>query len=182
MKEHKLVIDVEATCWDNAPHNRHEMEIIEIGAVLLDEDDNIKDQFQSFIKPVRNPVLSYFCKQLTSITQEDVDKAPTFKEAMTLMQFRMLEGREPQPLFCSWGDYDKKQFLNDCGYHKHEYPFGIRHLNVKQLFAKVLRCQTCGIGHALMTLKLNFEGTQHRGIDDAKNIARILKIINQKGS
>lgn len=38
----------------------------------------ITDCFQSYCRPVINPKLSEFCKELTGITQEQVDQADTF--------------------------------------------------------------------------------------------------------
>jgi inhibitor of KinA sporulation pathway (predicted exonuclease) len=64
-----LVLDLEATCCDRGTIKRHEMEIIEIGAVMVGAKTlTIRDEFQTFIKPVRHPVLTEFCKSLTSIT------------------------------------------------------------------------------------------------------------------
>ncbi|VEP14293.1 Exonuclease RNase T and DNA polymerase III (fragment) [Hyella patelloides LEGE 07179] len=54
-----LIIDLEATCSDKKEISRQEMEIIEIGAVIV-EADNLKiiDEFQTFIKPIRHPILT----------------------------------------------------------------------------------------------------------------------------
>ena len=57
-----LVLDLEATCCDKQRTiKQSEMEIIEIGAVMLEAETlTIIDEFQSFIKPVRHgsiPVL-----------------------------------------------------------------------------------------------------------------------------
>ncbi len=78
-----LVIDLEATCDDGGAVPRHEMEIIEIGAVLVEAGDlTVCEEFQSFVTPVRHPRLTHFCTQLTSITQAMVDDAPGFARAM----------------------------------------------------------------------------------------------------
>ena len=65
------------------------MEIIEIGAVMVDRETlSIVDEFQTFIKPIRHPILTDFCKQLTSITQSQVDTAPTFPAAIDVSTTR----------------------------------------------------------------------------------------------
>jgi len=65
-----LILDLEATCCDKGTISRHEMEIIEIGAVIVEAQTlATADEFQSFIKPVRHPVLTQFCRSLTSITK-----------------------------------------------------------------------------------------------------------------
>ena len=52
-----------------------------------------------------------------------------------------------------------------------------RHINFKQWYARrnKLRREP-GVRTALRSEKLNFIGTHHRGIDDAKNIANIVRI------
>ncbi|KKM06924.1 hypothetical protein LCGC14_1739040 [marine sediment metagenome] len=75
----------------------------------------------------------------------------------------------------SWGLYDKKQLIKDCERHKIEYPFGM-YWNVKQGFSKKQGVKKrFGLIKALQRLSLEFEGNHHRGVDDAYNIARIIK-------
>src|SRR5262245_24192584 len=64
--DYYLSIDVEATCSDVGEVPRHEMEIIEIGAVMqCSRTFEIQSEFQAFVRPVRNPVLTDFCTELT---------------------------------------------------------------------------------------------------------------------
>jgi len=71
-----LVVDLEATCDDNAPE--FDMEIIEVGAVWVAPDGTILDRFQSFARPMVHPTLTPFCTALTGICQADLDTAPAF--------------------------------------------------------------------------------------------------------
>jgi len=67
--DYAVIIDFEATCEHQAPVN-YQQEIIQFPAVLVDIRNGIViDQFDSFVKPVLNPKLSSFCKELTGITQ-----------------------------------------------------------------------------------------------------------------
>ncbi len=168
-----LVIDLEATCDDAGAVPKHEMEIIEIGAVLVDGDtlDPI-DELQTFIRPVRHPTLTPFCTELTSISQEMVAAAPRFPAAIAQLR-RFMTGR--QPLFCSWGNYDNNQFRQDAKYHGIQLPFSDRHLNLKQAFTERTGTKRkYGMKGALRRVGLELAGTHHRGIDDARNIARLL--------
>jgi inhibitor of KinA sporulation pathway (predicted exonuclease) len=55
--DYYLIVDVEATCSDDGTVPRHEMEIIEIGAVMQDSRTfEIESEFQSFVCPVRRPL------------------------------------------------------------------------------------------------------------------------------
>jgi 3'-5' exoribonuclease 1 len=169
-----LVIDLEATCDDGGLVPKREMEIIEIGAVLVDHTTfEPIAEFQSFVRPVRHPTLTPFCRTLTSITQAEVDAAPKFPVVLAaLREFVESHGR---PLFCSWGNYDRGQFGLDAAYHRVQLPFGTDHLNIKQAFSDALgTSKRFGMAGALRKLGLPLEGTHHRGIDDARNIARIL--------
>lgn len=168
-----LVIDLEATCDDHGAVPKHEMEIIEIGAVVVDGTDLLpRDEFQTFIQPVRNPVLTPFCTTLTSITQPMVEGAPGFTDAIAALT-EFIDGRDL--LFCSWGAYDNNQFKNDARYHGVSLPFGGRHLNLKAEFSSRRGTRKrFGMAGALRAVGLPLEGVHHRGIDDARNIAKLL--------
>jgi inhibitor of KinA sporulation pathway (predicted exonuclease) len=168
-----LVVDVEATCWENQPALARESETVEIGAVLLDPDTgSTRAELQSFVRPVRHPVLSPFCTRLTTVTQADVDGAPLFPEALARLGAEILDRH--QVLLATWGDYDRRQLERDCKHHRVKYPFGKRHLDVKQLFAERWHCRPCGMFQALEMARLGLEGTHHRALDDARNITRLL--------
>jgi len=172
-----LVIDVEATCCDKGTVPRDHMEIIEIGAVMVDGTSlAVIDEFQTFIRPVRHPRLTPFCTALTSIAQEDVDSAPMFEEAIA--GFRSWLYRYSDFVFCSWGDYDLKQLHQDCAFHKVPYPISASHVNVKRLMAeRQTLSKKPGLGEAVRLAGMTFDGAHHRGIDDARNIARLLPYI-----
>lgn len=173
---HYLVIDFEATCCDHGSVPRHAMEIIEFGVVMTDADFHVVDEFQSFVKPVRHPVLTPFCTELTSIRQQDVDSAPAFPECVAA--FKAWLYQYPDFAFCSWGDYDRTQLQQDCDFHRITNPVSAPHFNVKRLFSEHQRLKkTYGLAGAIEKAGLTFSGTHHRGIDDARNIARLLPYV-----
>lgn len=174
--EDYLVIDLEATCDDGGLVPRQEMEIIEIGAVLVDGTTmEPKREFQTFVRPIRNQQLTPFCMQLTSIAQSDVDNAPGFADAITALTAFIGDNA---PLFSSWGNYDNGQFKRDAQFHDVPLPFGGRHFNIKAAFSERLHTRKrFGMSAALKRLGLPLHGTHHRGIDDARNIARILPYV-----
>ena len=175
--EHYLVIDFEATCCDKGTVPREQMEIIEVGAVMVDALTlRVVDEFQRFIRPTRYPKLTPFCTTLTSIQQRDVDQAPVFKEVIS--EFKIWLDRYRRFIFCSWGDYDLKQLRQDCAFHKIPYPINAPHVNVKRLMAERQKLsKKPGLGEAVRLAGFKFTGTHHRGIDDARNIARLLPYI-----
>lgn len=186
-----LVIDFEATCWADGdttapqtpPGWRYRNEIIEIGAVLLDGHTlAIKDEFQSFVKPRYYPVLSEFCRQLTHIGQAEVDNAPCLHRVLWAFADHFhLRADDHDPVFASWGAYDKKQLDDDCQKCNIPNPFAPHnHLNLKMAVSRALGLKRAGLQRTLDKLDLQFEGTHHRGIDDARNIARIVQVSAER--
>lgn len=168
-----LVIDLEATCDDRGAVPKDEMETIEIGAVLVDGATLAPvAEHQSYVRPVRHPVLTPFCTHLTTILQADVDAAPSFPEAIDALG-HFVGGRDA--LFSSWGAYDRRQLEADAHHHGVVLPFRGRHLDVKERFSLALGTRRrYGLGQALERAGLTFAGTPHRGLDDARNVARLL--------
>lgn len=165
-----LVIDVESTCWEGNPPAGQQSEIIEIGLSLVDRGDLLVRKMGSIIVKPQISSVSPFCTKLTTLTQADVDKGISFKEACSRIQKKYGD-----IAWASWGDYDRVQFERVCKALKVKYPFGRRHLNIKELFAQVYDIKKGpGMDRALEMMNLELVGTHHRGDDDAYNIARIL--------
>lgn len=174
---HYLILDLEATCCDQETVKRREMEIIEIGAVMVEAQTlSGIDEFQTFVKPVRCPILTEFCKSLTSITQEQVDQAPEYEVAIALLKTWL--SNYPNAVFGSWGDYDRNQFKRDSQFHQLPFPIAYPHVNLKKLFTKTQRLpKRLSMADALQLAGIELEGTHHRGIDDARNIVKLLPFI-----
>lgn len=176
-----IVFDLEATCWQPNP-DKNQMEIIEIGAVKVNEQGKIIDEFCEIIKPEIHPQLSDFCTELTTITQDMVNMGISFPEAYD--KFRKWIGEDYY--LCSWGYYDKKQLTMDCTYHNLPVDWLEQHISVKHQYSTMHGVKKMGIKGALAREELTFEGVHHRGIDDAYNISKIFikyldnykKIIN----
>ncbi|PKP61358.1 MAG: 3'-5' exonuclease [Candidatus Altiarchaeales archaeon HGW-Altiarchaeales-1] len=179
-----IIIDLEATCDDKVKNMVHE--IIEIGAVKINENGEIIDAFDEFVKPIINPTLSEFCKNLTQINQSQTDKAENF---LTVIE-KFKRWLNDDYFLCSWGHYDRKQLINDCSLHNLDSKWTERHISIKHEYAKINKCKPCGMSKALEKEHITLTGTHHRGIDDAKNIAKIFikyfevfkKIINEQVS
>lgn len=167
-----LIIDLESTCYERGKEPKGFFsEIIEIGAVVLDTKTfEIVDEYQTFIKPVVFPKLSNFCKELTTITQEQASNGKAFEDAITeIKEFY----QKHQAIFSSWGFYDKKQFKSVCEKFKVDYPFGNEHISIKHTHGDFYKKRPMGMERALKMHGLELGGTHHRGIDDARNIAKI---------
>jgi inhibitor of KinA sporulation pathway (predicted exonuclease) len=104
-----IIFDLEATCDENVI--LPDSEIIEIGAVRLNHDFEEVGRFNKFVRPEVRPILSNFCKRLTSIKQYNVKTANVFSVVMKEFEDWILESSDYK--IYSWGGYDKNQILRE---------------------------------------------------------------------
>lgn len=173
-----LLVDFEATC--DAPHPLDPMEIIEIGAVLVDGVTlELLDEYQGFVRPVVHPRLSDFCTGLTGIRQSTVDAAPEFREAATRFETWLrrdsVHAERPIAWWGSWGRYDRRQLESDCARTGTRLPIAAPHVNLKEAFAAQRGVKVQGLAKAVDRVGLRFEGQLHCGLDDARMVARVLQ-------
>ena len=172
--ERVLIIDLEATCNDDNSFPIEIMEVIEVGAVIATTTGEVVAQFKSFVKPSINPVLTSFCKQLTGITQLEVDTAPPFPVAMAEL-VKFVTPYRPFQFWGSWGNYDAKQIRLECQRNNIENPLAwLEHRNIKGDFAKNRKIRQVGTSRALALANLDRDGQHHRALDDAINIAKLI--------
>ncbi len=166
-----VAVDVEATCWKKGVFSRKK-ETIEIGAVrlLLADDHSTWPEFQTFVRPQRLPRLSSFCRELTGITQENVDTAPPFPEALRLF----LEWSQPleRIVLATWSHYDLWQL--DLDLEAHRLPkLALPVLDVKRLAARIVGRKS--FEATVRELAPDTESMpHHRALADARRTARIL--------
>ena len=184
LKDFVLVIDVESTCWEpksSQPSNEIS-EIIEIGiSVVNTKNLEIVKNNSIIIKPQRSTI-SNFCTELTTLTTEIVNSGISFESAMELLK---RDYQSHKTTFISWGDYDRKIFEKNCKDYNVNYPFGPRHINLKNIFSLFNNLdREVGLDEAIKYYNLIFEGTHHRAGSDAYNTAKvficILKQFRQK--
>lgn len=167
-----IIFDLEATCWNGRPPSKVQ-ETIEIGAVRLSPYGEVEGTFNRFIRPILNPNLSSFCRELTSIEQSDVNRADTFPRVIEDFQ-DWAEIFDESYLLCSWGNFDKTMLIQDCQLHDMDYDWLEDHINLKRQYQEIrgLR-KPKGLRRAVEHEGFEFTGTHHRGIDDAENLAKI---------
>lgn len=171
------VLDFEATCLDDIDDFPHE--IIEFPIVLLNCNTlEIEDEFHAYCRPIYNPKLSEFCTSLTGITQETVDKAKPFTEVLEDV-LKWLEknklGTEFTYAFAADCDADFRDFMSiQCALSNIPRPrFSNRWINIKKHFSNAYKMRR-NLAGMLRELHMIFEGSPHSGIDDARNITRVV--------
>ena len=173
MASHFIIYDLEATCWLGRPPKGYN-EIIEIGAVRINEYGEVIGRFESFVKPTVNPLLSGFCKKLTSITQEQVNTARKFDKVIHDFT-EWSDIRDNGHFICSWGNNDKKLLLDDCELHQLESDWLTKCINLKDQY-DIIKGQRNGKGTLKKIVQkegFEFTGVPHRAISDAENLAKI---------
>ncbi|KAG2392048.1 hypothetical protein C9374_013533 [Naegleria lovaniensis] len=192
------VLDFEAVFSEDCKTNRnYDMEIIEFPSVLLEYESSNKlrvvDQIQNYVQTRRIPKLNSECTALTGITQEMVNSGVTFEEALKLHTewlSKHLNGEEPSSsnvLMATCGDWDLKTMIPHQVFHEKKcIPLVKSHLsqwcNVKDVYGRFMQKQKVnGMLTMLNGLNLELEGKHHSGIDDCKNIARVICELVSKG-
>ncbi len=178
-----VVVDFECTCEDQEEPFLHE--IIEFPAVLLDTIRRREVRhFHAFVKPTERPVLSDFCTRLTGIDQAKVDGAETLDRVLVK--------------FCAWLD----EFAGEDYSLAADCQSDLRHFLLAECRRKKIRVRDAwrawvDLGRHLMVhfdlrrpgnlqmklakVGLTFEGTPHRGLDDARNIGRLALALQERG-
>lgn len=168
-----IVFDMEFTVLRK---QQHLSDILEIGAIKLCDDDGepaMVDLFHTYVQPSAHKSISPLTTEFTGITQQQVDNAPTFRDAAD--QFRGWLGDAPYYL-CSWGPDDKFQLLRHCTLHKVNMDW-VQNFNDIQLAHTRLKGgdhgQRWGLKRALDDAGITFIGSQHNALDDAFNTAKL---------
>ncbi|MEO3403260.1 3'-5' exonuclease [Mucilaginibacter sp. CAU 1740] len=168
-----IIVDLEATCWEgDGEYQKQRSEIIEIGVCKLDVDTGrIIASEGILVKPVYSEI-SAFCTKLTTITPKMVEEqGVSLKEACSILEERY---NAKKLTWVSYGAYDRSMLKEQCAKFGVRYPMSAHHINVKVLFAEVYQLSKgIGMERALRMLNLPLQGTHHRGVDDARNIAKI---------
>jgi len=93
-------------------------------------------------------------------------------------------GEPEEALLGSWSRFDHDQLRLDARRHSVDFPWPHResHVDVQRSFSRWARRRGRSrrgrkLGRAIEELGLTFEGTPHRGIDDARQVGRIFEHI-----
>ena len=177
--DYYLVLDFEATCDDKEqpkPQEIIEFPVLKINAKSLKEESC----FHRYVRPTAHPQLTKFCTDLTGITQDMVGGQQPLEEVLLLFdQWIKKEGLlDPNVkfTFVTCGDWDLNRMLpSQCK------SFGLSHppymqswMNIKFAFRDLMGVHPKGMPDMLQLLDLPLLGRHHSGIDDTRNIARIL--------
>ena len=152
-------------------------EVIEIGAVRLDENFQQEAEFQCYVKPEYGPIKKHITS-LTGITQAMVADKKTY--AACFQDFVDWVGEEETKIY-SWSMSDVKQLRSECRYKLPDFDIewlNARWVDLQQEFDDRLGLHnSLALKHALGAMDHKFEGTQHTALADAINTSAILTLM-----
>lgn len=153
-------------------------EIIQIGAVKLDDKLHITDEFNRYVRPTLYAEVSPFITQLTGITTQQLLNEESFPEVYKA--YSDFIGAH-DAVFCIWGMADIKELFKNAMQH---------HLNYKLLPNKFINLQPSAsihfnlspkklmrLQHAAMALNIDTELPFHNALYDAIYTAKIFQKI-----
>lgn len=154
-------------------------EIIQIGAVKLDESFQTLDSFNFLIKPQIYKRIHPFVEKITGITLEQIKNCPPFPDVYH--SFIDFIGKEKSVL-CTWGIDDiKSLYRNILYYNLNINSIPDQYINVQSFATSYLNYEqgkTIGLKNAVTELKLEIQADFHNALNDADYTAKIFKIVH----
>lgn len=154
-------------------------EIIQIGAVKLDQNLNNIATFNRYIKPSIYSQISTFVTELTGITTDQLKSEKPFTDV--LYEFIQFIGEE-NAVFCTWGMSDMKELFRNIEFHsinKNKIP--AIYINLQphtSLYLHLPQEKLLNLQAAVETLEILKPYPFHNALNDAYYTAEILKIIH----
>lgn len=153
-------------------------EIIEIGAVKLDEQFHILDEFHRLISPQVYKKMHYAISEVTHMSMEDLRvNGVSFVSAAQ----DFLDWCGPDAVFCSWGSMDLTELQRNMRYYGMANPFPkpLFYYDIQKLYALFYRDgEKPSLDTAVQELGIQEERPFHRAADDAWYTGKVLAQMN----
>ncbi len=178
-----VILDLE---WNNTYGRKTKSfinEIIEIGAVMLDENLQEISRYSSLIRSQIGKKLRGSVKQLTHITNEDLDSGIPFTKALS--QLRHWIGNRDNTVI-TWGDGDIRVLIENCRYLNgiEIVPFLSNYADIQAFFHSIFNSppsRQVGLSAAAQLLGIDeADFSHHRALDDSLLTAEIFRKIYDK--
>jgi len=150
-------------------------EIIDIGAIKLNSEKAMIDEFNQLIKPTVYLHMHRITSKIIHLHMQDLQKGRSFKEVMD--EFRRWCGEDY--VFCTWGPLDLYELQRNIRYYQME-PLSsvpIRFLDVQKLFSIAYEDSKSrrSLEYAIDYLQIEKDIPFHRAFSDAYYTAKILQ-------
>ena len=171
-----IVLDLE---WNQCPSGKeHEIpqlpfEIIEIGAVKLNEHHQPSGQFHEVIKPQAYKTLHYRTKELVQLCETDFQSSRNFSDVIK----DFFDWCGDSPLFCTWGPADLLELQRNLTYHNIDspFPFPLIYYDIQKIFSIIFedRKSRRSLEYAVDFLNIPKPIPFHSALSDALYTAKI---------
>ena len=155
-------------------------EIIQIGAVKLDRNLNLIDQFCERVRPVIYPEIHYKVQELLALQPADYKNARLFPEVA--QDFFSWCG--PYSYFCTWGPLDLKELQRNLKYHGVNSPFSfpLFFYDIQKIFSIVFedRRTRRSLKFAADYLGISADYPFHDALSDAFYTAKIMQHLKKR--
>lgn len=150
-------------------------EIIDIGAIKLDQNHHKIDEFDRLVKPSVYLQMHRITGKLIHLQMKDLRKEQYFPIVME--DFRTFWGKDP--IFCTWGPLDLFELQRNMRFHEME-PLAqgpIKFLDIQKLFSIAFEDGKSrrSLEYAIDFLNMEKDVPFHRAISDAYYTAKILQ-------
>lgn len=176
-----IVLDLE---WNqSADGKKYSMsgmpfEIIQIGAVKLNEHFEKKDEFERLVKPQVYKKLHSVCSEVTGITQEMLEKGEHFVD----IALDFLEWCGQDYIFCTWGSTDLVELQRNMNYYDIDanFPMPFLFYDVQKLYSLnfLNGKEHLSLQSAIEQLQIEETHQYHRALSDARYTAQIMKYLD----
>lgn len=153
-------------------------EIIQIGAVKLNDKLETVATLDRLVKPYIFPKLHPFIKEMTGITKNNLSSAKDFKEVF--QEFvDLTDGKDT--ILCMWGTADMRElFRNAQFYNLNTSLIPRKYINLQYYMSKFLSCEkgtNIGLKSTVELLGIPHNNEFHNAYNDAYFTAEIFKRI-----
>ena len=185
---HYVVLDLEWNTAYSKAKRGFVNEIIEFGAVKLDEQFHVLDGFSAFCKPQISPKLNSHVKKLTSIRNEDLADALPYQTVYQAFADWSLDGEPSVPVFLSWGDMDIRTLIanNQYFFHDPHIKFMEEYVDLQIYFMHqngLPKSKLIGLSDAAELIHEDPDQfIHHRALDDSKLAAVCLRAVYEPES
>ena len=153
-------------------------EIIEFGAVKLDEKLNQLDTFCRFVKPAAYPKVNRDVQELTEITTEMIWAGEPFE--VVVRDFLQWCGDDSA--FITWSDNDIIALEDNIGYHGLEVGELPRCFNIQWMFDDQVTQEDRDFALSYAMWKLEIKpAPSHDALNDALNTAEVMRVLFAEG-
>ncbi|MCM3161121.1 3'-5' exonuclease KapD [Metabacillus litoralis] len=151
-------------------------EIIEVGIVSV-KNQQIEEQFSSYVKPNKFPLLTERCKTFLQISQNKIDQGMTFSELLAVLNDY---NNGSFTTVITWGNMDMKVLRHNCQMSGEEFPFTGKFRDLSMEYKKFFgdRNQT-GLWKAVEEYGKKATGKHHRALDDALTTYNLFKLVEE---